>query len=358
MTRSPYGRRWPQRMARSVAAALVLAPAAAFAFGPGPLPPADIPAAGSGTIVLAQSSASLADQAMRVERMEDQMRQLNGRIEELTFQLRELQDLLRRQREETEFRLKAVEGGGTGAQRSEAAPVADTAEQPADLSNGFSIDEPMDANGSQELGTPPSTLGTIPGDETAGAPGSSSALGGPLDLSAIARGEPTYETPPIATDTGVDVADTGLRTTPLDPPPAGDVAVAALEQPADPRAAYDQAYGYIVSGDYAQAESSLKQFLKDHPKDQMVGNAHFWLGESYFARSLFRDAADAYLTTYRDYPKNQKAPESLLKLGLSLEGLGEKDAACATYREVEKKFPSAGSALLQKVSAQKTKNGC
>ncbi len=114
----------------------------------------------------------------------------------------------------------------------------------------------------------------------------------------------------------------------------------------------------MVSGDYASAEKALKRFLADNPKDKLAGSARYWLGETYYARGQYRDAAESFLATYRDFPRSQKAPDSLLKLALSLEGLGEKEAACATYREVEKKYPSAGGALMAKVADRKSKAGC
>jgi tol-pal system protein YbgF len=368
--------------------ALVLAAAVSalagpsFAFGTAPVPPADVP--GHRLVVPVQSSAGLAEQSMRVDRVEEQMRQLNGRLDELTWQLQQIQEALRRMQEDNEFRFQEIERGGRPQKRSEAplsAPadgplVADLgngglstgpADAPADLSSGFSMD--VQADGSAEAGAPPQVLGTIPGDGTAAAPGSESALGGPLDLSAIARGETAMAQPAGLPGIGDPAPGlpVGVATAPLDPPPgtipsaaapAAETQVAAIAQPQDPRAAYDQAYGYVVSGDYQMAEMALKQFLADHPKDKLAGNAHFWLGEAHYARGNFRDAADSFLTTYRDYPKSAKAPESLLKLGLSLEGLGEKGAACATYKELEKKFPSAPGALLSRVAEQKSKSGC
>jgi tol-pal system protein YbgF len=372
---------------RGAAAVLLLAglSSPALAIGSGPVPPADIP----GGVVLAQSTAGLAEQSMRMDRVEEQMRQLNGRLDEITWQLQQLQESIRRMQEDNEFRFRELEGGrpqkrSDAPQAAPAGTVGDLgnvistppADAPADLSTGFSIDAP--GVGSAELGVPPQVLGTVPGDASAAGPASESALGGPLDLSAIARGDqglqpagdPNYATvapgdPNYATTAPGLPAD--VAAAPLEPPP-GTISdataaptgtqTAAVVQPADPRSAYDQAYGYVVAGDYRSAESSLKQFLADYPKDKLAGNAHFWLGEAYFARGAYRDAADSFLTTYRDYPGNAKAPESLLKLGLSLEGLGEKGAACATYKELEKKFPTAQGALLVKVADQKSKAGC
>ncbi|WP_181706633.1 tol-pal system protein YbgF [Chthonobacter rhizosphaerae] len=354
--------------------------AAAQMFGRSPPTP---PAAIGGTATEAQSSAIYAEQSMRIDQMQEQMRQLNGRVEELTYQIQQLQELMRRQQEDAEFRFQQLEGNGRPAQkRSDAAtpaPSRDTAAVPTQP--GFTATPPATADGSLTAGAPPAVLGTIPGDGSMTAPPSNSALGGPLDLSAIARGvEPsdTFGSPGLGTGSlGAGPAGDptfgapqpgalpGVATAPPAgglgaPRPAPDVGTrtAAVMQPTDPRASYDQAYGYILSGDYQMAEMSLKQFLSDNPRSELASSAQFWLGESYYARDRFREAADAFLTTYRDYPKSPKAPESLLKLGLSLEGLGERDAACATYGELSRKFPSAPAALLDRASAQRTKAGC
>lgn len=384
--------------------ALVALPSAAA--GLPPVPPAAIPGFG-GQIILAQSSADVAQQSMRIDRLEDQMRQLNGRIDEMTYSLQQIQQMLQRMQEDNEFRFRELEGGKP-RKRSEAPPAAPNADfaaapanavgdpprdendvtvitnvpedAPSDLTAGFSIDPPIDGGGTGDYGTPPQVLGTIP------APASSGS-GGPLDLSAIARGDLTGQggypdqsgTPGVdggyGMDNGVTDPAPGLpeavATAPLEAPPGATATDAPLSPaartqvaslgdavPEDPRGSYDRAYGYVVAGQYPAAEMALKQFLAEHPKDKLAGSARYWLGETYYAQGQYRDAAEAFLTTYRDFPKSSKAPESLLKLGLSLEGLGEKDAACATYREVEKKFPSAGGALTAKVNDRKTKAGC
>lgn len=349
-----------------LAPALPIAPAGAFV-----LPPVQIPSATP--VVPAQSTADFAQQSMRIDRTEEQMRQLTGRIEELTYQLQQMQQLLKRMQEDTEYRFREIEGGKP-QRRSEVAPdiapsdtqVAGTdpigdlsgaSDAPMDgpdqpLQPGFSIDS------ADSMGVQPQVLGTIPGGADAAAPPSDSALGGPLDLSAIARGDQGYQTPAtVAPSDNLPVAvDQGA----LAPPPAdtGGTQVAAIAVPTDARTAYDQAYGYVVAGDYGLAEMSLKQFIADYPKDKMIPSARFWLGESHYQRKQFREAAENFLAAYRDYPKSQKAPESLLKLGLSLEGLGEREAACATYGELESKFPKAGKQLLAKAAELKSGAGC
>jgi tol-pal system protein YbgF len=353
-------------------ALLAAAPASAGLFGSDPVPPAGIP-----------GQQDAAQQAVRMDNMEQQMRQLNGRIDELTHQIQQLQNLLQRAQEDNEFRLKQLEGG-KGQKRSDVAPPAaapaanqaasagapmDSVGEGETLQAGFAIDAPgtvaatpppVDAT----LGAPPTPLGTLPGAMADSAAPSASAVGGPLDLSAIARGDFTPNNTAIDTSGGLAAAASqnlatggALAAPPTTVAPPQQMAAVAPTT-VDPGADYDSAYSSIVRGDYAAAETGFKKFLTDFPGDPRAADAQYWLGESYYSRHQYRDAATSYLATYKNHPTSQKAPDSLFKLGLSLEGLGETSAACATYGELTKKFPKAQSGLVSRVTTQKQKLGC
>lgn len=381
-----------------VGAALSLAlaaPASAGFFGSDPTPPGNVPGA-----------QDAAQQAVRINNMEQDMRVLNGRIDELTHQIQQLQDMLKRAQEDNEFRLKQLEGGKgqkhsaltppaattptapsapTPTTTAEAAPM-DSVGPDGTLSGGFGIDAPgavaTTTPSGEPLGAPPAALGTLPSAVAdTGAQPSASALGGPLDLSAIARGI-NPDTPvdtSIATSGGLAAATSQTLAAPtagaLPPPttglpgtasagtpvavPVASAELASANSPTlDPGADYDRAYSFIVGGDYASAEAGFKKFLTDFPGDPRAADARYWLGESYYSRHEFRDAATAFLATYKDHPTAQKAPDSLFKLGLSLEGLGEATAACATYGELTKKFPKIQASLASRVASQKQKLGC
>ncbi len=356
------------------AALLIAGPASAGLFGSDPTPPAAIP-----------GQQDAAQQAVRLDNMEQQMRVISGRIDEMAHQIEQLQNLLKRAQEDNEFRLQQLEGGGKGQKRSEAAPPAAApavnptaaAEAPMDsigdggpLPAGFAIDAPGTMATAQPPagvtpGAPPAPLGTLPGTMAADAAApSASAVGGPLDLSAIARGELAPTDTAIATSGGLAAAASqDLTAAGTLPAPAAGAAAApqmASVAPAtvDPGGDYDRAYTSIVNGDYAAAEAGFKKFLTDFPGDPRAADAQYWLGESYYSRHQYRDAATSYLATYKTHPTSQKAPDSLFKLGLSLEGLGETSAACATYGELSKKFPKAQSGLVTRVATQKQKLGC
>jgi tol-pal system protein YbgF len=151
----------------------------------------------------------------------------------------------------------------------------------------------------------------------------------------------------------------GQAAAPMSPPPAGEPQrLAALPTGVDAASLYSQGYGQLLQRDYAGAEASFRALLERFPGDPLAGKAEYWLGESYYARGAFKDAADAFLASYRTYGSGDKAPDSLLKLGMALAELGQKDAACSTFAEFGAKYPSAEPALLDQAKAERRKVGC
>jgi len=152
------------------------------------------------------------------------------------------------------------------------------------------------------------------------------------------------------------------------PPQAGPgsapqvAAAPALANPADaePNAKqlYETAYGYLLQRDYGAAEAAFDEFLRRHPSDPLAGNAQYWLGESLYVRGQYRAAAGAFLKGYQTYSKSAKAPESLLKLAMSLQRLGQKDAACSSFNELTTKFPGAPSHVKTTAQTERQRAGC
>lgn len=146
-------------------------------------------------------------------------------------------------------------------------------------------------------------------------------------------------------------------------PPAG-TEVAALPLPAaggdqgNPRQLYETAYGYLLQQDYGAAETAFDDFLKRFPNDGLAGNAQFWLGEAYFVRGQFKPAAAAFLKGYQSYGRSTKAPDSLLKLAMSLNRLGQKDAACSSFNELNTRFPTASVDVKNRAATEKQRAGC
>ena len=155
----------------------------------------------------------------------------------------------------------------------------------------------------------------------------------------------------------------------LNPPPrpgaapaAGGRRAGAWRAPAkpelNPKQLYETAYGYLLQRDYGAAEAAFDEFLRRHPNDPLAGNAQYWLGESLYVRGQYRAAAGAFLKGYQTYGKSAKAPESLLKLAMSLQRLGQKDAACSSFSELTTKFPSAPAHVKTTAQTERQRAGC
>jgi len=131
---------------------------------------------------------------------------------------------------------------------------------------------------------------------------------------------------------------------PLSPPTASDGQpqrlMAALPGD-DAHSLNEKGHGALTQNDYAGAEVAFRQLIESYPKDPLAADAQYWIGESFYRRGQYKAAADAFLKGYKKYKSGDKAPETLLKLGMSLAALGQKDAACSTFGELKTKFPRA-----------------
>ncbi|MDX2205805.1 MAG: tol-pal system protein YbgF [Hyphomicrobiaceae bacterium] len=136
------------------------------------------------------------------------------------------------------------------------------------------------------------------------------------------------------------------------------VAAAPVADDVSPKQLYEQAYGYLLQRDYGAAEQAFEDFLKRFPGDPLGANAQYWLGESLFVRGQYRAAAAAFLKGYQSWGKSPKAPESLLKLAISLQRLGQKEAACTSFSELTAKFPSAPPHVKSTANAERQRAGC
>jgi tol-pal system protein YbgF len=140
----------------------------------------------------------------------------------------------------------------------------------------------------------------------------------------------------------------------LEPQAATPVAL----PPATPREEFDAGMTALKGGQFESAEEAFKTFLRKHPKDRLVADATFYLGESYYKRQRSREAAENYLKVSTDYEKSSRAPEALLKLGLSLEKLGAREQACAAYGEVGRKYPTASASLRASAERESKRSQC
>jgi tol-pal system protein YbgF len=244
--------------------------------------------------------------AARIEGLETQVRALTSQVQQLSDQVRSL---------------------GGSPRRSDIPPSTDTA-MAGEPSYPQSDAAPANDNGFGST--------TVSRDHD--------AIGGLLSSTAA---EPQNMAPP---------------STQGNQPPASAVATAALAPASDtsndPKQLYETAYGYLLQRDYGAAETAFDAFLAKFPNDSLSGNAQYWLGETHFVRGQYKAAASAFLKGYQSYGSGPKAPDSLLKLAMSLDRLGQKDAACASFGELLTKFPTASLSVKARAQSERQRVGC
>lgn len=340
-------------------------------------------ALGSAPRSFAQSDDELAD---RLSRMEDQMQQLMGQVEQLTFEVRRLQGqkqsgALGQPVQEKKRQVAVEPAGDQGVEQIE----GDTqyTQQPL-RTIGDNEDLP---EGAVQKAPGPKILGTLPSSEyqsgNTGAyqPDGNGQFQGQV-LVPPGGGEGQVLVPPAGSGGDNQVQSRVLVTpTPNDNNDGGGQVLAPAESSAgagggndlvpekvetvalggsatgDPEAIYERSYESLLRRQFNDAEVGFRSFLDQHRDHSLAGNAQYWLGETYYVQGDYKQAAQAFLSGYRDFPKSRKAPDSLLKLGLSLNRLGQKEQACAAYVQVGSQFPKAVEARKRAQSEIK-RAGC
>ena len=365
----------------------------------------------------ASAQMSATDMVMRLEAMEHQIRQLTGQIEQLQFRNQQLEQQLKRTQDDNEFRFQELGGKGRAPHQAQparplpspqqAAPqvapqqvapqqVAPPAALPGRRSDADRRENPNFIatpnpvrRGEQEppdnrdvaaaTALPPAGSGGARRDvfdptENPNAPGV------PRQLGSLPAGQPSA---PIAADEPVGVRGGREPGAPLDiatlsgrapageqpdqgglpPPPQRNLsstgAVAGIPPaPQGSKATFDLGYGFIQRKDYPAAEDTFREFLQTYPGDRLAADAHYWLGESLFQRQRYRDAAESFLAISTKHETSAKAPDALLRLGQSLAALRERNAACATFGEIGRKYPRASVSVKQGVEREIKRVGC
>ncbi len=163
---------------------------------------------------------------------------------------------------------------------------------------------------------------------------------------------------PDDSPTGATASSAPQPLAPLPPHDAVQPSQTAAIPGSDAQSLYEQGYGAMLQHDYGAAEAAFRQLLASHPNDPLAGSAQYWIGESYYVRGQYKNAADVFLKGYKKYKAGDKAPDTLLKLGMSLAELGQKDAACSTFSELASKYPQAPEHLLDQAKGERKKAGC
>lgn len=272
---------------------------------------------------------------VRLLELERRLQALTGQIEELQHQTRQVNDRLDRAIADMEFRLGQLEGGEGAAAPAPVGPASR---------------EPAAGTGTTDSGTPSAPQpGRRPG---------STPDGGSIDPQVQEDGTGrlgtlTFRTPPESPDT---LGPPGGGPTRLGPEsPTGPTAALSGGNPAED---YQAAYRLLQRGDYAAAETALQDFLVAHGDHALASNALYWLGETYYVRGRYEDAAAAFASGYQRFPEGAKAVDNLLKLGMSLARLDRRDDACVALTRIDTEFPDGPIAIQRRAESEAERLGC
>jgi len=286
--------------------------------------------------------------SVRIDRIENALRQLTGTIEQLQHQNQQLQLQLKRLQDDSEYRFQQLGVKGAGPAQQPAAVGAPRGSAPGQRSDVFDPTQHPNAPGAPRLlggeVTGRSRVAAAGNDGPLGAPGGRAA-GAPLDLTAIAGG-------------ALNRPGAGQLPGPPRNPGAAGTRLATLPPSATPKDEYELAYGYVLHKDYALATQAFRDFMQRHPDDAQVPDAQYWLGESLFQQQRYRDAAESFLAVSTKFENSPKAPDALLRLGQSLAALNQNEAACATLAEVGRKYPRASSSVKRGVAQEQKRVHC
>ena len=121
---------------------------------------------------------------------------------------------------------------------------------------------------------------------------------------------------------------------------------------------YDFAYSLLLRRRFDEASAALTKFISQHGDHPLSSNAHYWLGETYFVRDRYQEAITAFLEGYEKFPQGQKAPDNLLKLGVSLARLGDNNEACAAFDQLDAQFPDAPASISRRIQRERSQIAC
>ena len=289
--------------------------------------PATAGAAGSAGGLAPTQAARL---QLQVDQIEVQLQDLTGRIEDMNFRMQSVSDRLDKLVADVDLRLRNLEQG-------DLPPVAGM--QPQD-----------DTMASVPMAAPPASAGQFrtaqPPSAAAPQPGTIGSIS-ETDLNAFQRQQPAdaaVARQAAPAPTGGQLAAVPSATTAL---PAGT-----------PQDQYDFAFGLLRQANYPGAEQAFAAFLAQNPEHSLAGNAKYWLGETYYVRGNYQQAAVTFAEGFEAYPNNSKAPDNLLKLGMSLASLGSTQDACGTFDVLLDRYADAPATILSRAQRESQRLGC
>ena len=250
---------------------------------------------------------------LKLSEIEDQFRQLTNNFEEINFKIDKLSSRLSKIQADNQIRFQDIESS---------------------IASGITTDD------SSKLSSKPKT------DENKILPGSSQ----PQDLGSISYKD--TET----VDTSQQIQSVETTASIVTETFQSEDKILPQDVSADKQ--YEFATSFLKVGDYSTAERAFREFVLSNTDHELAGSAQYWYAETFRIRQLYTDAASAYLEGYQKYPKGKKAPINLLKLGVSMVQIGEKDQGCKMINGVEMQYPNANQSVIQKAKYESKKFEC
>jgi tol-pal system protein YbgF len=287
----------------------------------------------TGGAVITPGDGFVGQTEARFSSLEAQSREQTGRLEEIQFKLRQLETRIERLVGDIEFRFSQLERGGGAA--------------PAQLG--------------QSTATPPAAA---VGQFGAGGGGSSGAA---APTAPSGAGHRLVLVPSGTSSQALEQRQAAARAATPAQGGAQQAAVTPAQPvtlpPGSPEAQYEFAYGVLLQAqrdqtDFGSAEQAMRAFVTQHPNHRLAGNAQYWLGETYYVRRDYQNAAIAFGEGLKKYPSADKAPDNMLRFGMSLAQLNRKPDACATFGELGKRYPAASSNVKQGAQRERQRLGC
>ncbi len=270
----------------------------------------------------------LTRQSIQINEIQTEIQSLTAQLEEVLFTLQSTINNFNTFREDTEFRFIDVDNKTTALEQSQVQNLEIEPDENMLIGN-------LETQSSLE----PQNLGTLE------IPVESGTEVSPFELKiSDQQGDEQEIVNTISQDNPVLVEDKAFVLSIL---PEGD----ELGQ-------YEYAMNLLKQGDYETAEKAFIEFISVGSDTKLLSNSNFWLAETYYVRENYKDAAKSYLNLYQKYPEAQKAPNALLKLGISLVNMDQREQGCVTFLKLQEAFPSAEETLLQRGSLEVQKNGC
>jgi tol-pal system protein YbgF len=291
------------------------------------------------SLTAAFAQVGSAELLVRIDRLENQVRQLTGQLEQMQYRNQQLEAELKRLQDDNEFRFQEL-GSRGGSRVATARPGIVQPIQPA-VPSGRRADAFDPAENPSAPGAP-RVLGSIPPQPAPAIP--PQGMIGEEPATAAAGLEPGSGRVPMSAP-------------PRSPGSTGPYAVATAP-PSSPRDVIDLGTGYLQRKDYALAEETFREFLTKYPSDRLAAEAQFGLGESLFQRQSFHDAANAFVVLSKKYESSAKAPDALLRLGQSLAAINEKELACVAFGDVGRKYPRAPASIKQAIEREQKRVRC